>query len=483
MHKSKLIDILKTFTKKELKKFSLYVTSPFFNSKEEVIKLYELVKTHYPDFDHPSLNKSNVFEILYPNDVFKEQKLRYIMTDLTKLLESFLIHQHLQDKKKYHPILLAIYEERKLNKHFSALFDMYQKLLERENKMDSEYYLTLHQLEEKLFLFNSLKQTYEPAKEIPKILSYLDYFYVSQKLKYSCEIYNTQNHLDTQYKHPILLNTLIELIEKEKNEQPIVVKIYYYILMTLIRPENNEYFNHFLDYLEKHQLNFSQAEVTNMYIFARNYYIKKYVNGESHALKPMYEMYKKNIKDGFLFVSDYLVHWDYRNIVHLGLYFTEHDFVENFIHEYQQYLQEEYRSDAYEYCLSCFYFAKKEYGKPIERLNGIALNFFYYYLDSKKLLAQCYYELNEHESLYYLIDATIAYIRRNNSISDDYEIMYKSFFNIVKKLVKIKEALPLGRDKQLKRSIKNLEREIQQVKRVNDWAWLSAKIEELGIRD
>jgi hypothetical protein len=51
MEKSKVIDIFRTFSPDELKRFRDFVHSPFHNKNKNVIRLFEILKKYYPDFE------------------------------------------------------------------------------------------------------------------------------------------------------------------------------------------------------------------------------------------------------------------------------------------------------------------------------------------------------------------------------------------------------------------------------------------------
>ena len=58
MVKSKVLQLLKTLTPQEFKKYGLFIGSPYFNKENVQIKIYELLKKHYPAFDSPVLAKA-----------------------------------------------------------------------------------------------------------------------------------------------------------------------------------------------------------------------------------------------------------------------------------------------------------------------------------------------------------------------------------------------------------------------------------------
>jgi len=63
----KLLEILKTFDKAELKKFRRFISSDYFNTNESVTKLYKLIAAFFPEFDiaDPKLSPEALFKKIY----------------------------------------------------------------------------------------------------------------------------------------------------------------------------------------------------------------------------------------------------------------------------------------------------------------------------------------------------------------------------------------------------------------------------------
>jgi hypothetical protein len=55
--KSKIIDILRTFSSKDVKRFRDFLESPFFNESENLVKLYNSLLEFYPDFEDENLTE------------------------------------------------------------------------------------------------------------------------------------------------------------------------------------------------------------------------------------------------------------------------------------------------------------------------------------------------------------------------------------------------------------------------------------------
>ncbi|MEZ4830323.1 MAG: hypothetical protein R3C61_29160 [Bacteroidia bacterium] len=89
MHQTKLIRLLKTFSAWEIRAFDDFVRSSFFNKNHSVTRLWQLTKEFAPAFDQPELERKLVFTVIFPEESFDEQNSRYLMTDLTRLIENF----------------------------------------------------------------------------------------------------------------------------------------------------------------------------------------------------------------------------------------------------------------------------------------------------------------------------------------------------------------------------------------------------------
>ena len=73
MKNSKLISLLKSFSENELKEFRKFIDSSFFNKEGKyVLRFYNEVRKHYPDFTNASLERKNLFEKLYPGKSYDD---------------------------------------------------------------------------------------------------------------------------------------------------------------------------------------------------------------------------------------------------------------------------------------------------------------------------------------------------------------------------------------------------------------------------
>jgi len=87
------IDILKTLNKVELKSLGDFVNSPYFNSIEKLKDLYNEVVKSYPDFTGKRLEDEAIHKKLYPGKEFKQKSILNLFSDFGNLLRKFLSYE------------------------------------------------------------------------------------------------------------------------------------------------------------------------------------------------------------------------------------------------------------------------------------------------------------------------------------------------------------------------------------------------------
>lgn len=471
MYKSKPIVILRAFTPQEIKEFEKFIQSPFFNKNETLTLLYQLLKKEYPDFSGPGVERERLYFKLYQSRDFDESKLRYAFSDLSKLLEKYIMWKELEKNKvQQNHLLLEFYRNHDIEKYFSQVFDETEKHLTTQKIKDSEYYFNRYLIEESLYNYASVKRDKSLDQTLQDVADNLDYYYISKKLKYLCEMFTRQNFLNSSYNTP-LLNEVIEFVKKQDIESYPAIGVYYTVLLTLIEEENEGNYEKLLEMLEKYGECFKQDELRDLYFLAQNYCTKRINKGDTRYLREYFKLSEKLLEKELIYENGYIIPSTFKNIVTVGLRLEEFDWVENFLYTYKEKLAPKYRENAFIYNLAWLHFFKGEYKKTLRLLNNVEYMDVYYILDSKILLLKTYYELDDVDAFYSLIDSFYVYLRRNDLISDYQKTICLNFVKFAKKLMRIK----LG-DKE---AAEKLLREIKENQQVASISWLIKKAEEL----
>jgi len=470
MNQLKLIQLLKSLSPWELKSFHQYVVSPFFNVNEKVSQLLEILIKNYPEFEENEITFDKIFNKLFRNEKFNHQKLRYVMTDLTLLLEGFLAYTAFEEKTFYHKkFLLQKLKEKNHDKYFQQHLTAGYRHQGNSAHRDLKFYKRQLGYDELSYEFTSLKNNRAIDSSLQSLSDNLDIYYLSNKLKYCCEILNRQNIVMVEYKIPFL-DSVIGYLGKNSFENVPVISVYFQILLTLKENENEKHYQKLKALVNKHT-GFSMNEWRDIYGFVQNYCIRKINTGNSKYLKELFEIYKFMLEKEIIIENKELAHSHFKNIVAIALRLNEFHWTENFIPEYAAYLNRELRKNSVNYNLARLHFAKKEFRKALKLLTIVEFTDVYYHLDSKSLLLKIYYEIEETEPLFSLISTFRAYLRRSKLISDYQRIIYSNLVKHVKRLAKIKS----GSNNSLE-NIKNL---VATDSQIADIGWLKSKIEEL----
>jgi hypothetical protein len=471
MKGSKLIDVLAALSYKELKKFGQYLESPFLNANDKATELFHILKPHHPEFSPEHISKEQVHRQLFGNIPFNYQQLRHPMSDLTKVLEEYLIYLEFKSHSSEQQHLLAqSYERRSLDKHFTQTIHSTNKIQEAKQFKDTSYYHNQLVIEEDNYKFTATRDNRAIDTSLQQLSDNIDIHFLTRKLKYSCEIINRMNVLSVKY-DTSFLDAVIAYLKKHSYEEVPAIHIYYTILLTLQESENQDHYFLLKSMLKANISRFSQLEIRDMYAFLQNYCIRQANLGNAEFLKELFEAYQVLLENEIIFESGHISQFDFKNIVTVALRLEEHVWARTFIEKDHLLLRKDFRTNAYTYNMARLHFAEGNYKQSLRLLLSVEFTDVYYHLDSKALLLKTYYELEDFEPLLSLINTFKVYLKRNKLISEYQRTIYKNMITIVKQFSRLK----LGR----KITVQQIETQMDEIKQMADATWLKQKLNAL----
>lgn len=471
MHSSKLLQLFSALTKKEIKGFLVFLQSDYFNKNEHYISLAAYIAKYADNLESPALEREKAFNEVFKGEPFDEAKMRYLMSDLTKLLEDYLIQVTFEKDEFQRKLMLSkALQERKIEKYFLQALEELYKLNDKEGLRDSNYYFNQYLIEELSYNHTSEKRNRSLDSSLQEVIDNLEIAYLSKSFKYYCEMLNRSNILQVQYNLKFFNEMMKYLIQGSFDDVP-AIRIYLCIYKSLIDFDNQENYFKLLSLIDEHEKLFSKKELRDMYVFAQNYCIKRINRGFEGALEQIFQLYQVIVKKDLIYEGNYVSQPDFKNIVTTALRLGYVDWTLEFVNNYKDQLNPEFKENAWTYSMAWIEFSKKNYKEALRMLLRVEFNDVYYHLDSKSLLLKTYFEMNETESLLSLIDAFKIYLKRNKFISEFQRKTYQNFVNVSNKLLKVK----LGKLK----LDEALMEEINNITPVADANWIKQKIEEL----
>lgn len=486
MRNSRLIKLLQNLSSAELRRFVQFVSSPFFNQNEKLIRLAEYLHQTSPDFGDASLQKPVIFKVIIGDNVpYQEQIVHDHMSQLLRLFEKFLGQlNYEQDEAQHYRYLLNALHHRGQVDHFTRVLKKAEKIQNRRKLYDTEFYLNNYLLSHETAGYygsgrkrSKQEQVYE---HIATLQQDLDIFFLATKLKYICETINRKNIVNQSFQ-PELVPQLQDYLNSGESpylEVP-AISVYFNILMTLTKPEETSYYFKLVDILEEQSDNFSTSEAHQMYGFAQNYCIKRLNRGDTAFLKELFRLYQKLLSKDILLESGYLAHWYYKNIVTIGVRLEEFDWVLEFLESFKRKLKPEIRENAYNYNLAHYYYAQKDYKSAMILLQQIDVGDWSYHLGAKSMLMQIYYEIKDDDGIAYLTQAFKAYLKRNKDISRNYFMLYSEFIRLTRKAFHIRMNRHLWAQETFEQRLSEFENLLNENQGVANLSWLKAKLAEL----
>ena len=434
MENSRLVHILKTFSKKEIREFSKWLNSPAHNQREDVVLLFSyLTKRDYLQKDK-FLKKERVFPAVYAKETYDDAKMRQVIFFLLKQVESFLVYQELmEDEVRSKTTLASVYRKRHLDKSCDKTLRVIEDLQKKqpyqnEQLLRNEYLLQ----KEKYAYLSGFKRTQLNLQEMSDAL---DITYFADKLRQICLILSHQAVYKKDYQLRLVEEVLVQVESNNFFEAP-AIGIYYYVLKTITNAEEEHYFFELKKQIENHQNSFPTYEIRNIYLLAINYCIKKMNTGNTTFIREAFELFRKGIEKHFLIENDVISKSTFLNVAINGMLLKEFDWVENFIINYQKYLESHHRDSIVVYGLASLYYEKGEYDKSMQHsiqneINDLTLN-----LNSKSILLKMYYEEGEFDALESLLGSFATYLQRKK-VMGYHKAGYSNLIKLSKKLLKL----------------------------------------------
>ena len=470
MHNNKLITILRHFKKTDFNQFSKYINSPYFNKSRQLIHFFQVVEKGIHSSKESALEKHKIWKKIFPDQNYNDVRFRKLNSDLLKLVEGFLSQQIFDENKLQKAAnLIESVGQKGIEKLYSTAIRIAENESEKYPYEDSDFYLKQYQIQKNYYELTQHEFRHGIRHNLEEIDLNLDRFYFSEKIRYACAALSQMQ----RGVHKYSLNFDNQVIERIKNFGSDIpsLSIYYQIYLTLTEEDNLDHYYRLKNLLKEYGLKFHSVEGKNIYDSTINYCIKKSNQGHINFLEELFEIYEDYLNKGLIYVDDELDPFHFKNIVHVSLRVKKYDWTEDFIRKNEEKLPESSRENAVTFNLARLYYYKKDYNKVISLLQEVEYEDIVYNLSAKSLLLATYYENDEIEPLYSLLESFRAFLNRRKDLTETKKRNYLNTIKFTRRLIKI---IP-GDSK----AINKLKEDIEKTKDISDLKWLKQKIAEL----
>lgn len=480
MQNTKLIDLLKVLNSRELQRFEEYVHSPFFNKHEATQRLCKHLLSLSPSFEHKrKLEKEYLFKLLYPNVDYEYIRLHRTFAQLLGLLKDFLVQlQQEKDKSHHQVLLLEQLRQRKAEKQLPIAIRRFKTLSNKKQEHQQGFYNKyLYYNELDLQFIEKGAHAYDENLQLKS--DSLDLFFMLEKLKIACDMASRNVVVKADYQCA-LLNDILNYVAEHKDTLPPIILIYESILqMRTGRAEDEEvHYKNMISLLRENRDRFTKMEVMDIYGYALNFSIQQINKGKSDYYQEVFLHYKYLVDEKIILINNHLQVFEYINIATSGMRVQAYAWVEQFIHNYKQYVPAADREKAYNYNLASLFYQTKAYEKALQTLHNVEFTRPNFYIQVKLIQLKCYYELDEGEALQSLLSTFSNYLHRKN-VSEYWKLANLNTIKITKKLYQLKEKRSFLSKKQYLRLYEQTQSLIETLQPLSNKVWLEEVLNTL----
>ncbi|MEM8585921.1 MAG: hypothetical protein AAGF87_16710 [Bacteroidota bacterium] len=471
---NKLIALLVTLSKAQIKSCQKFLASPYFNPSADLLKLFKELSKRIDN--GKSLEKEVVWKTLFKGKAYSDVRFRKFTSDLYRLLQSYLVQEELQRRPDQQKLLyLQAIDRQYPRKIVDGITRNWEKEIGDplaflgESSDRYHYQYIAEGLLYKLARYDI--KTHERSN-FDQIVENLDVFYLAEKLRTYYSSRSTDHARQYEYRTTLIPEIIAYLRRNPYYRNYLPVAIYFYTYLMDTEPEKEEHFKSYVKLLLEHSKEFTIEEATELYTNALNYCSTKVRQGKRFYEREYLTIYQHSLNNGIEGQDQFIDPARFKNAIQIALRLKEYDWVRQYIQDFKQLLPEKQRNTAVNYNMAAYHFYQKNYRESIGYLSQVDYDDPNYTLNSRTMLLAAYYELDEYEALDSTFDAFSAYLNRHKELPIGTRRAYQNLISLTRKLSR---AIPGDTS-----AIEKLRKELKDKGTVASLGWISEKLDELA---
>lgn len=473
MHNTKLLKLFKAIREGELREFTQFLKSPFYNRSQLVIKLYEYLKKNKKNLEDEKLDKKYVFKILFKGKKYEDWRIRELMSDLSKLIEEyFIVKEARQNEIERQMLLIQSLEKRHVDDQFFKYAHSLDEKLDKLEVKNTRHYST--QLELQQLLYHNPATSYYTNKGSRKLLSSIlyntDMHYSLTKLRYNKEILAWER-IRGEHIEGFISKEILDNIPEHVASDNLLLRIYQ-LFDKLFMSKQATFYYEMKELILGNIKLFGESEAN--YLFTLLINSLRVALSDEEVFKEGFKLYKIGLKHKLFMSGDYFIIDHFNNIVSIASGIGEYQWTQDFIDEYCTYLpQEGGKDNVAKLYTAHLNFLRKEYDDVEALLYRMEFEDVSYGLRHYTLLIRSLYELRRTQ-IEDKCKTFKVYLHRKHKarfISSDIHEGYNNFIKIVELLFNT-----WGK---FKANSEDIEKKMKTMNKIELKNWLDEKIDEL----
>ena len=437
MLNTSVILTLRTFTEAELISFNEFLSSPFFNKKKTVTRLYTHIKKFSPSFDSEKLERQTVWKSLYKGKEFNYGVMKNLIYDLGKLTERYLQIVRLESSE-FSRLENLTWEY--IDRHLLELTDKPLRQLE-ELATKGGYDTDMFERQLKItcineYLASQLRDPqYYKVNHNSEYISKHTLYYISALAERFYNILLKKEFLTGENDNLHHLD-FIGMMKKFKHLNEQVIGLHIYNLMVMIEPEvESHYFeckSHLYSIIDTLSVRFR----SKMIVALINYCNSMVLKGRAEYNKELHELFKFMIEKDAMIEKpdDRLNHFLYVIAVSSACNQKEFEWAENFIETYRHKIIPEFQDQYYYYALTTLNMKRKNFDSALDCLSKIRPVSIMDKVTVKRFELMIFYESGYSEQFYSFLDSFNSFRNNDRQLSEQAKHLITNFLHFIRKI-------------------------------------------------
>lgn len=476
MNSRKLFRYLGNLSSKELRLFRRFLVSPWFNTNEKLVTLFDWLRPSHPSFDSSKLTKENIFAVLYPKE--KEISIAKVNDNLskfTRLVEQFLV-QKIIDKEKYDELLIYTLGKRELHNDFEKEINKIVQVDDTALRLSWKRHLKRFEYILQLYFHKNTNQRTIDDDYLNRAEAHLENFYAIIRLKIGYEQIS-RKLLKGEKENIALSPELQRLLASNKNSDNPYLKLLYLIFNLHFNTKPYQVFVEGIEFFYTNESLFDKEAQLFFFLTLLNQGIALERKGIINNTKEILELYKVGLDRKYLLTDGILLDNIYINIVVLASK-DDLSFASEFIEQYKSRLSPNFAEQAYILAKAYIDYNTSKYDRVVELLKDYNFSGIYYNFRAKGLLLRAWFEsLLLGKAVAKLLKNSLETFtkyakRKENKVHSDLWEGYYNFALILKHMIAIYE------EHQWQGDLSDLQQRIQLTNPLVLREWLLKKVKK-----
>lgn len=477
------IELLKTFSEKELHTFASYLSFQHFNSNKDLITLFKNLKRYALKTDTFTTElQIKVFNALGGKTTTKQKTLSKKQSDvfnkklnkLLRLAEKFLMFQTINNNDHFKmDLLLPELLKRQQTKLYQRHISKEKKELDKVEQRGVAYHSRQYKLQKAVY--NKLRNENSLTKEenYDELQYHLDVNYLLEKLHYHLiQITHKTAYSNKEFKFSSLraLKFLLDM-PQYANYPLIQIKLNN---INLVEKPITENFNALFNLVELNKSIIPSELLKRFYTNLGNFCANEIRKGKENYYKSLFAIYQSMHNSNILTKEGSIDIMLLKNFITVCCNTKNFESAYNIIREYKKFIPIEIKESVCYYNLGVIEFYQKNYNEAHNNFVKVKKINTLYETNLRCLILKCIYETENdyNDAVEQSFDTARLYFGRNNNLVESHRKAYLNFISILLDLYTCKF-------KNDKKNLLKIRKKLEFKEVVQNKKWLLNKILEL----